>query len=152
MLRGLLRAIDRNVTSVAGNTQWRQEALARFRVGPAIGGAHAGHAGPGGDAAARRADGTGAGPRMAVAGPGATTGRGTWTDSELKIAKDITTLVNTIAQHQDLLKTYNIGLDGDERTKRMVEATARRMGFALPQAPGAALEQQQVPPQQQQQQ
>lgn len=28
--------------------------------------------------------------------------------------------------------TYNIGHDDDDRTKRMVEATARRMGFAMP--------------------
>lgn len=33
---------------------------------------------------------------------------------------------------QELLSSYNLGLDPDERNKRMVEATARRVGFALP--------------------
>lgn len=37
---------------------------------------------------------------------------------------------------QVLLTTYNIGLEEDERTKQMVEAVARRVGFQLPK-PGA---------------
>lgn len=38
------------------------------------------------------------------------------------------------APHQHLLATYNIGVDPDARNKRMVEATAARVGFKLPSA------------------
>lgn len=50
----------------------------------------------------------------------------------LALARDWAELANNIARHKDLLLSYNIGLDVDERTKRMVEATARRVGFAMP--------------------
>lgn len=50
----------------------------------------------------------------------------------LALARDWAALANNIAHHRELLASYNIGLDVDERTKRMVEATAKRMGFALP--------------------
>jgi hypothetical protein len=33
---------------------------------------------------------------------------------------------------QALLNEYNLGIDPEERTRRMVEATARRVGFQLP--------------------
>jgi hypothetical protein len=33
---------------------------------------------------------------------------------------------------QELLRTYNIGVDDDERSKQMVEAVSRRVGLALP--------------------
>jgi hypothetical protein len=33
---------------------------------------------------------------------------------------------------QKLLVEYNIGIESDERNRRMVEATARRVGFELP--------------------
>jgi hypothetical protein len=37
---------------------------------------------------------------------------------------------------QALLTSYNIGVDPDQRNKRMVEATARRVGFELPKTLG----------------
>lgn len=36
---------------------------------------------------------------------------------------------------QGLLKTYNIGVDPEERNKAMVEAVAKRVGFSLPAPP-----------------
>lgn len=60
---------------------------------------------------------------------------------------------------QELLDTYNIGADPDERNKKMVEKTAARVGFRLPDAaesPAAAAAAQDTAtasiPQQQQQQ
>jgi len=37
VLRSLLRAVDRNITSATGNTQWRQFVLAEFRHAEALG-------------------------------------------------------------------------------------------------------------------
>ncbi|GBF89102.1 hypothetical protein Rsub_01819 [Raphidocelis subcapitata] len=53
----------------------------------------------------------------------------------LRLAKDYARLVQGVAHHRDLLLSYNLGLDSDERNKRMVEATARRVGFAMPNEP-----------------
>jgi hypothetical protein len=53
---------------------------------------------------------------------------------ELQLCKDYAKYVTNIATHKQLLKEYNIGIDVDERTKRMIEVTARRVGFALPNA------------------
>jgi hypothetical protein len=52
--------------------------------------------------------------------------------AQLQLAKDYAAYISNISNHKRLLVEYNIGLDVDERTKRMVEATARRVGFALP--------------------
>lgn len=38
---------------------------------------------------------------------------------------------------QELLSRYNIGVDPDERNKKMVEAVAKRVGFKLPEEPKA---------------
>ena len=37
VLRALLRAVDRNITSATGNTQWREFVIAEFRRGAAQG-------------------------------------------------------------------------------------------------------------------
>jgi hypothetical protein len=56
------------------------------------------------------------------------------------LAKYVTWLFQATRVHccppQELLQRYNIGVDPEERNKRMVEATARRVGFALPDALG----------------
>jgi len=44
------------------------------------------------------------------------------------------------ARAQALLEEYNIGLDQEEREKRMVTATASRVGFALPTEPKPSVE------------
>mmetsp|Transcript_24846 Transcript_24846/g.54100 ORF Transcript_24846/g.54100 Transcript_24846/m.54100 type:complete len:111 (+) Transcript_24846:33-365(+) len=57
-------------------------------------------------------------------------------ESRLNLARDYTLLVSNVAHHKNLLITYNIGVDPDERNKKMVEAVAKRVGFALPKASG----------------
>lgn len=51
-----------------------------------------------------------------------------------RIIINIPNTANTTNQptKQELLASYNLGVDPDERNRRMVEATARRVGFALP--------------------
>jgi hypothetical protein len=176
-LRALLRAIDRHVTSVAGNTAWRDHAIAQFRA-PAPADAAAAREGL---ALARdyarlvegiahhRVRSPGEGPR----GRGGPCG-GHWLQcwgaggcSKAKPLAEQRAHVEpsdprTPHAQQDLLRSYNLGLDPDERNKRMVEATARRVGFALPSEPkppprprkspmGEGQQQQQEQSQQQQQ-
>lgn len=43
-------------------------------------------------------------------------------------------LLFIFVQTQALLKTYNIGLDSEERNKAMVNAVAKRVGFKMPDA------------------
>ncbi len=137
VLRLLLRAVARHVTPVTGNQLWRREVLTHFRrpspqhPAPPQPGASA--TAPGiqptpassGSSAAHQPAATG-GEQAAGAGDSLST------QQALALARDWAALANNIAHHRELLTSYNIGLDVDERTKRMVEATAKRMGFALP--------------------
>ncbi|MEW5304849.1 MAG: hypothetical protein WDW36_007430 [Sanguina aurantia] len=56
-------------------------------------------------------------------------------ESKLHLAEDYTELVKNVALHRTLLRSYNIGIDPDERTKDMVTKTANRVGFAMPNDP-----------------
>ncbi|KAI8474900.1 MAG: hypothetical protein J3K34DRAFT_517760 [Monoraphidium minutum] len=66
--------------------------------------------------------------RAGGASGGSGGGAGTESSDEagrgLQLARDYTDLA--------LLRSYNLGLDPEERNKKMVEATARRVGFAMP--------------------
>jgi hypothetical protein len=53
--------------------------------------------------------------------------------SATETARDYASLVETVARHRRLLREYNIGLDPDERNRQMVEKTAARVGFSIPQ-------------------
>eukprot|EP00877_Chromochloris_zofingiensis_P011387 jgi/Chrzof1/6501/Cz18g13190.t1 len=96
VLRQLLRSIDRNLTSVAGNTQWRDYVLQQFRDNAHV------------MDSVKRQQG-------------------------LQLAKDYAVLISNIAHHRELLTRYGIGLNPDARNKSMVEATAKRVGFTLPE-------------------
>ncbi len=141
-LRVVLRAIDRHLTSINGNRQWRKEVIARFRAWPdqplpsnldATSLA----------AAAQGSVRTTQQPQTLAGAPVPSrlispAGHHPTPAQALALARDWAELANNIARHKELLLSYNIGLDVDERTKRMVEATARRVGFALPDTPTAS--------------
>uniref|UniRef100_A0A7S0REN1 Uncharacterized protein n=1 Tax=Chlamydomonas leiostraca TaxID=1034604 RepID=A0A7S0REN1_9CHLO len=93
--RSLLKAVDKHLTSVAGNQQWRDFVREDFRKNAKVTDAFA-------------------------------------ASQQLRLAEDYCALINNIALHKELLLSYNIGLEEDERTKQMVEAVARRVGFSLP--------------------
>ncbi|KAG2442810.1 hypothetical protein HXX76_002889 [Chlamydomonas incerta] len=144
VLRTVLRAVDRHLTPASGSQLWRQEVLSRFRAGaagaagaPGAGASPASASAPASAAAAdpQQPGPSGRGPPGAFdrsALPIAPAGRAPTPAQALAAAREWAELANNIARHKELLLSYNIGLDVDERTKRMVEATARRVGFALP--------------------
>ncbi|PNG99005.1 hypothetical protein TSOC_015225, partial [Tetrabaena socialis] len=131
-LRALLRAVDRHLTPVAGNTQWRRHVLERFRQPPAQ--QPPSSAAPPPPPAASSASSSAA-SSSAAARPIAPAGMPPTPAQALAAAREWAALARNIASHKALLLSYNIGLDVDARTKRMVEATARRVGFALPDLP-----------------
>ncbi len=139
MLRGLLRAIDRHLTAVAGNPQWRAHVLAEFRRGAAAEGGAGGAAG--GLQLAReytRLIDNIAHHRVRHRTLQCISARRHYSSSSSFYPN--TAPASHALQHthpprpcrQGLLTGYNLGLDPDERNKRMVEATARRVGFAMP--------------------
>lgn len=132
MLRAVLRAVDRHLTPASGSPVWRKEVMSRFRAG--------GTSTSTSPASTRAATDSqpGSSGRAAPDGfdraalPIAPAGRAPTPGQALAAAREWAELAANIARHKQLLLSYNIGLDVDERTKRMVEATARRVGFALP--------------------
>ncbi|GIL72809.1 hypothetical protein Vretimale_4491 [Volvox reticuliferus] len=153
-LRAILRAVDRHLTHINGNRQWRQEVIARFRAGGEQSLANSTNSSPPSAAvvgvtqnleSVQTVSGTlqaqsqhlnsaaslGRRPSSLI-GPIAPVGHPPTAAQALALAREWAELANNIARHKELLLSYNIGLDVDERTKRMVEATARRVGFALP--------------------
>ncbi|KAG2495697.1 hypothetical protein HYH03_006297 [Edaphochlamys debaryana] len=131
-LRAVLRAVDRHLTPVSGNQQWRKEVLARFR-------APASTTEEQSSASASASASSGASPAPSGiptwARPIAPSGSAPTPAQAIVMAREWAALAENIAKHKELLLSYNIGLDVDERTKKMIEATARRVGFALPDAP-----------------
>lgn len=139
-LRALLRAIDRHLTPVAGNVQWRNAALAAFRQAPAA----ASSGGAAGLQVARDCaaliDGV-AHHRVRLRPPPPRrcmqqrAFHGPMLCGAAVFLRPITLLtvhMCALKQTQGLLSSYNLGVDPNERNKRMVEATARRVGFAMP--------------------
>lgn len=121
-LRALLRCVDRHLTGVAGNTQWRDHVRAEFRrplLRAAGGGGATSSSGSSGSSIDNDDD-------AVVVEAEAERAR------RIRLARDYVLLADNIAHHRQLLASYNLGVDPDERNKRMVEATARRVGFALP--------------------
>ncbi|KAG2450070.1 hypothetical protein HYH02_000174 [Chlamydomonas schloesseri] len=136
VLRLVLRAVDRHLTPASGSQLWRKEVLTRFRSGagtsprpvPPTTVSTSTDAQPGPSGRGGSSDGV---DRATL--PLAPAGHAPSPAQALAAAREWAELANNIARHKELLRSYNIGLDVDERTKRMVEATARRVGFALPQ-------------------
>ncbi|GLI68907.1 hypothetical protein VaNZ11_013458 [Volvox africanus] len=151
-LRAVLRAVDRHLTHINGNRQWRQEVIAQFRGKQEQSLANSTNSSSSiaavsgltqnlksvqtGTLQPQSQHLTSAGslvcrPSLPI-GPIAPVGRPPTPAQAVALAREWAELANNIARHKELLLSYNIGLDVDERTKRMVEATARRVGFALP--------------------
>ncbi|GLC35740.1 hypothetical protein PLESTB_000489400 [Pleodorina starrii] len=130
-LRAVLRAVDRHLTHINGNRQWRQEVIARFRATPQQS-LPSSTTVTSPSAAASQAAEPGSTTATASSLPISPAGHPPTPAQALALAREWAELANNIARHKELLLSYNIGLDVDERTKRMVEATARRVGFALP--------------------
>ncbi|GIL43164.1 hypothetical protein Vafri_981 [Volvox africanus] len=153
-LRAVLRAVDRHLTHINGNRQWRQEVIAQFRGKQEQSLVNSTNSSPSTAAvtgvthnlkSVQTASGIlqaqsqhltfatslGSRPSLPI-GPIAPVGRPPTPAQAVALAREWAELANNIARHKELLLSYNIGLDVDERTKRMVEATARRVGFALP--------------------
>ncbi|KAK9918217.1 hypothetical protein WJX75_002323 [Coccomyxa subellipsoidea] len=53
----------------------------------------------------------------------------------LQIAKDYAQLVQDVHYEKELLLSYNIGIDPDERQRSMIERTAHLVGLQLPIVP-----------------
>ncbi|KAF5835712.1 hypothetical protein DUNSADRAFT_6991 [Dunaliella salina] len=95
LYKQLLTAVDRNLTTVAGNKQWREYVVASFKKN--------------------------AGLKDPVL-----------IQQQIQLAQDYQRLITNIAQHQELLLGFNIGLSEEERNKQMVESVSKRVGFKLP--------------------
>ncbi len=102
--KALLRVVRQHVTSVAGNQQWEQHLRAEYRR-PV-------------EALSRAVDET------SSADSGAAERR--------QLGEDYALLLNNVVRHTQLLASYNLGVDEGDRQKRMLAATARLVGFKLP--------------------
>lgn len=145
-LRGLIRAVNRNVTSVAGNRQWRDFIIASAREQPSD--PQLGH-----DRLVLAKDLTflinnvkhhqarcmgcmGRSLSFMAAIVFAASEACTCTRCHAFMGS-IPFLHLACYAIQELLSRYNIGVDPDERNKKMVEAVAKRVGFKLPEEPKA---------------
>ncbi|KAL6766142.1 hypothetical protein ACKKBG_A34860 [Auxenochlorella protothecoides x Auxenochlorella symbiontica] len=50
-----------------------------------------------------------------------------------ELARDYAFLLNSIAEHKDLLLSYNIGIDPEQRQKDQYKKAASRVGLSLPE-------------------
>eukprot|EP00798_Chlamydomonas_sp_ICE-L_P025158 gene25158-10788_t len=121
-LRTLLRSVNKNLTSVAGNSQWRDHVITSFRESNGRGGGRRGDWIMLVDLQDNLEDGE--------------LRHGDCADKEerLQLARDCAFLMKNVAHHQALLKLYNIGTEESERNKDMVAKTAARVGFSMPVA------------------